>query len=129
MAKSSVVKLTANFERNLEEIERFLTETETPRAFDLLLDELLDTAIPNLERFPEMGRAFLRQRVQSVEVANAVGALMEKLAALTPETNAIREYVLKHYLVLYAVIGGTIYLLAIRHQRQLSFDFDGHWDR
>lgn len=76
-----------------------------------------------------MGRAFLRQRVQSVEVANAVAALMEKLAALTPETNAIREYVLKHYLVLYAVIGGTIYLLAIRHQRQLSFDFDGHWDR
>ena len=126
MAKSSVVRLTANFERNLEEIERFLTETETPRAFDLLLDELLDTAIPNLERFPEMGRAFLRQRVQSVEVANAVAALMEKLA---PETNAIREYVLKHYLVLYAVIGGTIYLLAIRHQRQLSFDFDGHWDR
>ncbi|MFA7268466.1 MAG: type II toxin-antitoxin system RelE/ParE family toxin [Sterolibacterium sp.] len=127
MAKKPIVKFTANFERNLEEIERFLTEAEAPKAFDGLLDELLETVIPNLERFPEMGRPFLRQRVRSVEVANAVAALKVKLTALTPETDAIREYVLKHYLMLYAVMGGTIYLLAIRHQRQLSFDFEGHW--
>lgn len=127
MAKRPIVKFTANFERNLEDIECFLTEAEAPQAFDGLLDELLETVIPNLERFPEMGRPFLRQRVRSVEVANAVAALKVKLAALTPEADAIREYVLKHYLMLYAVIGGTIYLLAIRHQRQLSFDFDTHW--
>ena len=127
MAKKLVIKFTANFERNLEEIERFLIGAEAPKAFDGLLDELLETVIPNLERFPEMGRPFLRQRVRSVEVANAVAALKEKLAALTPEADAIREYVLKHYLMLYAVMGGTIYLLAIRHQRQLSFDFEGHW--
>lgn len=127
MAKKTVIKFTANFERNLEEIERFLTEAEVPQAFDGLLDELLETVIPNLEQFPEMGRPFLRQRIRSVEVTNAVAALKTKLAALTPEMDAIREYVLKHYLMLYAVIGGTIYLLAIRHQRQLSFDFEGHW--
>ena len=127
MAKKPVVKFTANFERNLEEIERFLAEAEVPQAFDGLLDELLQTVIPNLEQFPEMGRPFLRQRVRSVEVTNAVAALTAKLAALTTETDAIREYVLKHHLMLYAVIGGTIYLLAIRHQRQLSFDFEGHW--
>lgn len=28
-----------------------------------------------------------------------------------------------HYLLLYAQIEGTVYLLPIRHQRQLSFDF------
>lgn len=128
MAKRPIVKFTANFERNLEEIERFLMEAEAPKAFDGLLDELLETVVPNLERFPEMGRPFLRQRVGSVEVANAVDALKVKLAALTTEADAIREYVLKHYLMLYAVIGGTIYLLAIRHQRQLSFDFAGHWE-
>lgn len=127
MAKKPVIQFTVNFERNLEEIERFLIAAEAPRAFDELLDELLETVIPNLEQFPEMGRPSLRQRVRSVEVANAVAALSEKLAALTPETDAIREYVLKHYLVLYALIGATIYLLAIRHQRQLSFDFAGHW--
>lgn len=128
MMKKLDVKLTANFERNLEEIERFLSEAGAPQAFDALLDELLETVIQNLEQFPEMGRPFLRRPLGSVEVANAVAALCEKLAALTMETDAIREYVLKHYLLLYAVKGETITLLAIRHQRQLSFDFEGYWN-
>ncbi len=128
MTKKPLVKFTANFERNLEGIERFLVEAEAPQAFDGLLDELLETVIPNLERFPEMGQPFLRRQVHSIEATNAVAALTERLAALTPETDAIREYVLKHYLLLYAVIGGTLYLLSIRHQRQLSFDFEGRGD-
>lgn len=127
MAKKSIVKFTANFERNLDTVERFLTEAGAPQAFDALLDELAETVIPNLERFPEMGRPFLRRPVRSVEVANALAALQAKLAALTPDGDALREYVLKDYLLLYAVIGGNIYLLAIRHQRQLSFDFAGLW--
>ncbi|MFZ4538115.1 hypothetical protein [Propionivibrio sp.] len=59
MAKKPVFKFTANFERNLEGIELFLTELEAPQAFDDLLDELLETVIPNLERFPEMGSPFI----------------------------------------------------------------------
>jgi hypothetical protein len=31
------------------------------------------------------------------------------------------------YLLLYARIKGTVYLLAVRHERQLSFDFQGLW--
>lgn len=129
MAKKPVVKFTANVQRNLESIELFLTEAEAPQAFDGLLDELLATVIPNLERFPEMGRPFLARQPRSVETINALATLSAKLSALTPDTNALREYVLKDYLLLYAVIGGAIYLLAIRHQRQLSFDFAGHWER
>jgi hypothetical protein len=49
------------------------------------------------------------------------------LSALTQDTDALREYALKDYLLLHALIGGAINLLAIRHQRQLSFDFAGHW--
>lgn len=60
MAKMLVIKFTSNFERNLEEIERFLTEPEAPQAYDGLLDELLETVIPNLERFPGMGRPFMQ---------------------------------------------------------------------
>ncbi len=127
MAKKPVVKFTANFERNLEGIELFLTEVEAPQAFDGLLDELLETVIPNLERFPEMGRPFLARQPRSVETTNALTTLRAKLSALTQDTDALREYVLKDYLLLYAPIGGAIYLLAIRHQRQLSFDFEGHW--
>lgn len=127
MAKRTAVKLTANFERNLADIERFLAEADAPQAFDALLDELLETVIPNLERFPDMGRPFLSRPTHSVETANALASLTAKLAALTSEQDALREYVLKHYLLLYATLGGTIHLLAIRHQRQLSFNFEKLW--
>jgi plasmid stabilization system protein ParE len=127
VAKKSVVKFTSNFERNLEGIELFLTEVDAPQAFDGVLDELLETVIPNLERFPEMGRPFLARQPRSVETTNALAALRAKLTVLTQDMDALREYVLKDYLLLYTRIGGGIYLLAIRHQRQLSFDFEGHW--
>ena len=127
MAKKTVVKFTANFERNLDSIELFLTEVGAPQAFDGLLDELLETVIPNLEHFPGMGRPFMARQARSVETSNALATLRAKLSALTQDMDALREYVLKDYLLLYVLIGGTIYLLAIRHQRQLSFDFEGHW--
>ena len=126
MAKRAVVKLTANFERNLEDIERFLAAEDIPQAFDHLLDELLVTVISNLERFPEMGRPFLSRRPGSVETTNGVASLRSKLSALTKDPEALREVLLAHYLVLYAQIDGAMYLLAIRHQRQLSFDFAAH---
>ncbi|NMG32385.1 type II toxin-antitoxin system RelE/ParE family toxin [Aromatoleum evansii] len=129
VARNLAVKLTANFERNLEDIERFLTDAEVPHAFDSLLDELLETVIPNLERYPAMGRSFLTRQPRSVEATNALARLRAKLSALTADMGALREYVLKDYLLLYAQTEGTIYLLAIRHQRQLSFDFAGHWTR
>ncbi len=129
MAKKPVVKFTANFERNLEDIELFLTKAEAPQAFNGLLDELLETVITNLERFPEMGRPFLARQPRSVETTNAQATLRAKLSVLTQDMDALREYILKDYLLLYAPIGGAIYLLSIRHQRQLSFDFEGHWGR
>src|SRR4030067_8715 len=80
MARKPVVRLTANFERNLAYIERFLTEAEAPQAYDALLDELLDTVIPNLQRFPGIGRAFLANAARSVETVNSAAALRTKLA-------------------------------------------------
>lgn len=127
MARKPIVGLTANFARNLAAIERFLIEAEAPQAYDALLDELLDTVIPNLERFPGMGRPFLTYAARSVETTNALEALRAKLSALTPDPEALREYVLDHYLVLYAKIDANLYLLAIRHHQQLSFDFQFHW--
>ena len=127
MAKKRSVRLTANFERNLADIGRFLTEAQAPQAYDALLEELLDTVIPNLQRFPDIGRPFLARPARSVETTNSLAALRAKLSALTPEPHALREYILADYLVLYAQIDGNIYLLAIKHHRQLSFDFPSHW--
>ena len=128
MAQRITIKLTANFERNLEEIERFLVEADAPRAYDGLLDKLLSTVIPNLERFPDMGRSFLAQPARSVETTNALNALCARLAAQTSDPDALREYVLSDYLLLYVQVECVIYLLAIRHHRQLSFDFESHWN-
>lgn len=125
MTGRCAVKLTANFERNLEEVEAFLTDGGLPQAFDGLLDELVETIIPNLERFPTMGRRFLERPARSVEVANGIGRL-RKLLHVLPEGD-VREYVMTHYLILYAHIGDSVYLLSVRHRRQLSFDLAGHW--
>lgn len=127
MTKELTVKLTANFERNLADIEAFLVEADATQAFDGLLDALLDTVIPNLERFPGMGRPFLNRAAGSVEAANALTAVHAKLKAVLAETIDLREYVMDHYLVLYVQIHKNIHLLSIRHHRQLSFDFEAHW--
>jgi plasmid stabilization system protein ParE len=126
VASRHVVKLTANFERNLEAAEAFLLEANAPLAFDALLDELTDTVIPNLERFPGMGRLLFERPIRSVEASNGIDGLKRKLKAMARD-GEIREYVMSHYLLLYARLGTTIYLLSIRHHRQLSFDFQSHW--
>ena len=128
MASQHLVKLTANFERNLGQAEGFLLEANAPQAFDALLDELTDTVIPNLERFPGMGRLFFVRPIRSVEASNSMDALKRKLNVIAKD-GEIREYVMSHYLVLYARFDATIYLLSIRHHRQLSFDFQAQWGR
>lgn len=122
MTRKITVKLTANFERNLEAIEAFLVEADAPCAYGRLLDELADALIPNLEHFPAMGRPFLERPVCSVEVANALAQLQSKLHG-----GELREYLFADYLVLYAQFGEVIHLLSVKHHRQLSFDFDSLW--
>jgi plasmid stabilization system protein ParE len=121
-----IVKLTANFERNLAEAEAFLLEADAPQAFDALLDELTDTVIPNLERFPGMGRLLFERPTRSVEASNGINALKRKLKTIAKD-DEIREYVMSDYLLLYARFDATSYLLSIRHHRQLSFDFQSLW--
>lgn len=126
MTNKHTVRITANFELNLAEIEAFLEQAQAPQAFDVLLDELANTTIPNLERFPGMGRLFLERPARSIEAANGIARLTEQLASLAKD-GELREYIMAHYLLLYARIQGTVYLLSIRHQRQLSFDFQALW--
>ena len=115
------VKFTANFERNLSGVQQFLEDAQAPQAFDALLDELLDTVVPNLERFPDMGRRFISRPVRSVEVSNELAKLKKQLAAIAQD-GEFREYVMTHYLVLYARLESSVYLLSIKHHKQLAFD-------
>ena len=115
------VRFTASFERNLEEIERFFLRTEAAPMFGVLLDELADTVIPNLENFPEMGRLFLERSVCSVEATSAMARLVVQLGSFGGD-GELREYIMTDYLLLYARIDRAVYLLSIRHHRQLAFD-------
>lgn len=117
------VELTTSFLERLDAIEAFLTEADAAFAFDDLLDELRATVIPNLARFPRIGRRYLANPPQSAE-ALAQLALLPAGAA-----GALREYLHGDYLMLYTVLNSsaTVYLLSIRHHRQLSFDFARLW--
>ena len=122
MARKPGVRVTANFERNLGSIEGFLRDVDAIRSFDELLDALLESVIPNLERFPAIGVRLLAVESRSLESTLA----LERLRARAPDAD-LRQYVFDDYLLLYALIDGAVHLLSIKHQRQLSFDLDGIW--
>jgi plasmid stabilization system protein ParE len=117
------VELTASFLERLDAIEAFLTEADAAFAFDDLLAELRATVIRNLARFPRIGRRYLDHPPQSAEALAQLASLPAGAAS------ALREYLHGDYLLLYTVMDAdaTVYLLSIRHHRQLSFDFARLW--
>lgn len=121
------VELTASFLERLDAIEEFLVEADAGFAFDDLLAELRATVIPNLSRFPRIGRRYLANPPQSTE------ALAQLAALPAGAPDALREYLHGDYLMLYTVVDASpgvddcVYLLSIRHHRQLSFDFARLW--
>lgn len=120
------IQFTANFEANLEAIDAYWLARELPQCYGQLLNTLSDTVIPNLERFPDIGRPFLARQPTSVEAVNRIENLNAQLERLHTITD-IREYIMDDYLLLYATTAKTIYLLSIRHHRQLSFDVVHLW--
>ncbi len=120
--KRASVKLTANFETNLGQLEAFLLEADAAPAYDALLAELETTVIPNLESFPRLGRPFFDRGTGSVEAHVKIARLIARIG-----DGELREYLSGDYLLLYAFLQRTVYLLSIKHQRQLSFDFEKLW--
>jgi ParE toxin of type II toxin-antitoxin system, parDE len=115
------LELTDSFLARLDSIEAFLKEADAAFAYDDLLAGLRAIVVPNLARFPLMGRRYLDQPPQSVEA-------LEQLAKLPAgAADGLRVLLHSDYLMLYSVVGEVVYLLSIRHHRQLSFDFVGLW--
>lgn len=117
------VELTASFLERMDAIEAVLIEADAAFAFDDLLAELRATVIPNLARFPRIGRRYLDNPPQSAEALAQLATLPAGAA------NALREYLHGDYLMLHIATeaDATVYLLTIRHHRQLSFDFARLW--
>ena len=117
------VELTARFLQQLDAIEAFLTEADAAFAYDDLLAALRATVIPNLARFPRIGRRYLANPPQSAEALTQLATLPAGVPG------ALREYLHGDYLLLYTALDAeaTVYLLSIRHHRQLSFDLARLW--
>ncbi len=112
---------TPAFNARLDAIEAFYLEVGARSVVESLLVELHGTVIPNLRRFPRMGRPYGKRAILSVEG-------QAQLARLgVTRVDALREYLHGDYLILYAVPapGHTLYLLSIRHHRQLAFGLPG----
>ena len=125
----ATVKITANFESNLASIDIFWSDRKAPHAFMQLLEDL-ETVISNLERYPLLGRSFLNRLPQSLESVERISRLKHRFGDID-----VREYLFGDYIILYGVHGSsgtsenllTVHLLAVRHHRQLSFDFEAFW--
>lgn len=117
------VELTTSFLERLAAIESILTEADPGAAYDRLLEELRTTVIPNLRRFPRIGRRYLDQPPQSAEALAQLAALPAGAA------DRLREYLHGDYLILYtlATPGHLVHLLSIRQHRELSFQFSRLW--
>ena len=115
------VELTASFLERLNSIESFLIDAGANVAYDALLAELREQIIPNLRRFPRIGRRYLDRPPQSVEALGQFARLPGGAA------DGLREYLTGDYLILYSLAGSAVYLLSIRLHRQLSFDFGRLW--
>lgn len=118
------VELTENFELNLDAIARFLRDASVDAAFERLLDRLELDVVATLERFPRIGRRFLEHQVASVEAVARVDRFQRWALAHQAE---FFEFLFDDYLILYALTDTVLYLLAIRHHRQLSFDLKLFW--
>lgn len=117
------VEPTASFLERLDAIEAFLTKADAAFAFDDLLAELRAAVFPNVARFPRIGRRYLDSLPQSAE------ALAQLAALPAGSATALHEYPHGDYLMLYTArdASATVYLLSVRHHRQLSIDFVRLW--
>jgi plasmid stabilization system protein ParE len=113
---------TENFASNLDGIRTFLG-AKGERVFVRLRDRLFGEIVPSVCRFPRSGRALLAASVRST----AVRALVRKLRRRLRSGDELRELIVDDYVLLYLLRGQRILFLAIKHQRQLSFDFPRLW--
>ena len=96
----------------------FWQECGAPHAYDDLLAELLQAMIPNLEQHPRFGRDFLARTCGSIQAQTRITRLRTRLRRIDSAAG-IREYRSGDTLMLYALAGATISLLAARHHRQI----------
>jgi len=121
------IRVTDNFVKNLRSIEAFLLENSlsaksSVNKFNSVVKSIFDTVIPNRQKFPKLGRIFTNRKTCSVLNQGKVEKLQEQLG-----NTQLREYIHDDYLILYAASNRQVFLLSIKHHKQLTFDFKEIW--
>jgi plasmid stabilization system protein ParE len=120
-AKRIQVRATDNFLANLDDLGEFLLQVAPDAAPQLhqRLREEIDDMLTLLEAHPGMGRPARFLRAHSIQSRERTARAIRLAQSLG--LSDLREYVLKDHVVLYACSDTEIFLLAVRHQRQLQY--------
>jgi hypothetical protein len=115
------VSAAPNFVANLQEAHAFFVDQDAPTASDRLakLKAELREATTMLAWSPACGRPARFLTAQSVQARIKAAAVLQ-LAAQAGLPH-LREYVLAQHLVLYAHSETEVVVLALKHQRQLTY--------
>lgn len=115
------VEATPNFLANLDAVHTFLIEQDAASAtlrFNQIKAELREM-LNILSWSPASARPARFLHAQSAQARLRAKTVLQ-LAAQAGLPH-LREYVIRHYVVLYAHSASELALLAIKHQRQLSY--------
>jgi len=113
------VVVAASFERNLEAMRLFLEQNKvSPNMYDDVVNAIVGRLFPLLEDHPRAGRDWLLNPPPT----DSGQLLLQRVLAKLKGRRELREFVLDRLVVLYAIEGNTVTLLAVRHHRQLGFD-------
>ncbi|MBN3851700.1 hypothetical protein G3N58_33650 [Paraburkholderia sp. Ac-20342] len=121
MTVRAVVEAAPNFLVTLDEARRFLVEQDVDtasRRFARLQAELVEM-VQMLGWSPGCGRHVRFLAARSAQARLRL-ARVQRLAAEAALPD-LREFVLEQYVVLYAHSSERVALLAIKHQRQLTY--------
>ena len=121
MTARAVVEAAPNFLATLDEARHFLVEQDAqtaPARYARLQAELVET-VRMLEWSPGSGRPAQFMAAHSAQAKLRLIRVQRLAAEATlPE---LREFVLQQHVVLYAHSSTRVALLAIKHQRQLTY--------
>ena len=108
MSRRKVVA-PANFWRNVEGLGTFRTEHTS--GFERAIAKLQDDVLPLLRQHPSVGRLYGPGR-----------PIIEKIVSRLGD-GVLREALIDEYVMLYLVSARQIFLLSLRHGRELTYDF------
>ncbi len=81
-------------------------------------EDLFERIVPALERNPDIGRPYALRKLGS----QAEAVLLDEIAPLLAASSAVaREWVEREFTILYAVTPDDVFLVNLKHHRQLGY--------